>query len=184
MRCTNASELMDQVLDGRATSERQAALLAHVADCVACRSEWSAIQKVDGVLAAAPRVVPPPGFTRQVMARLPRRRPAQKPWAGALALFAGTIVLLFFAFLSVLGVSSSPESTGLFAIGGAGLLQVGSQLVDWLQAGWAIRQTMLSLIPAGLIVLYVMLSLVSLVIWIGLVTGMQGALQPAGFRET
>lgn len=183
MRCSNASELMDQVLDGRTTSERQAALLAHVADCVACRAEWSAIQKVDQVLAAAPRVAPPLDFTLQVMARLPRRRPAQKPWAGAIALFAGTIVLLFFTFLSIVGVGLSPESTGLFAIGGAGLLQVGGQLVDWLQAGWAIHQTLLSLIPAGLIVLYVMLSLVSLVIWLGLVTGVQGALQPAGFRE-
>ncbi|MBS1252098.1 MAG: hypothetical protein MAG451_01134 [Anaerolineales bacterium] len=183
MRCADASRLMDEMLDGRANSDQQAALLAHTAGCVACRAEWSTIQQVDQLLVAAPRVSPPTHFTAKVMSRLPRRRLNQNPWAGALALFAGSLALLVFALVSLLGVGLSAEAPGLVEIGGVGLLQVGDTLVSWIQAGWGIRQVVLSLVPAGVIALYALLSLVALVIWVGLVTGIQGTLRPAGLRE-
>ena len=183
MRCTNASRLKDEFLDGRANSEQQAALLAHIADCAACRAEWSAVQRVDHLFALAPQITPPADFTSKVMARLPRRRPIQNPWAGTLALLGGTLVLVVFGVLSVVGVNLSSTSPGLLELGGVGLLQRGDALLRWIQAGWGIRQAVLSLVPAGLIVLYALLSLVALVIWIGLVMGIQNVLRPAGVRE-
>lgn len=172
---------MSEVLDGYADSGRQAALLAHVADCAACRAEWLVIQQVDHLLMSAPRVSPPADFTPKVMARLTQRRPAQHPWAGALALFAGTILLLFFAGLSLIGVGSPSEpTTGLLALGGGTLLQFGGVLTRWLQAGWEARQAMLGLIPFSLIVLYAFLALVALVMWLGLIAGVQGVNRTAG----
>lgn len=184
MRCADASQLMDEVLDGRVNSERQAALLAHTADCVACRAEWSAIQQIDRLLATAPSVSPPANFSAQVMAHLPRRRPAQNPWAGAIALFAGTIVLLLLTSSPFISMGLTADSEGLMGIGSVALLQIGSTLIRWLEAGWGIRQAILSLIPTGLIALYILLSLVAAVIWLGLIAGVQNALRPASIRET
>ncbi|MFQ5858421.1 MAG: anti-sigma factor family protein [Anaerolineae bacterium] len=172
MHCTDASELMDRVLDGHDDSERQAALLAHTADCAACLAEWSAIQEAHRLLAAAPPVSPPADFTAKVMAHLSRRRPVWDSWAGAFALFAGAIVLSVLAVLSFLGTNPTAEL--------AALLQVGSTLVGWAQAGWEIRRAMLSLVPAGLILLFALLSVVAVGMWLGLVAGVQAALRPAG----
>ncbi len=70
MRCTDASAVMTQLLDGLTSPEQEAALLCHTAECAACRSEWRAIQEVHTLLSAAPMVPPPTGFTHRVMARL------------------------------------------------------------------------------------------------------------------
>lgn len=183
MRCADASELMDEVLDGRADSDRQAALLAHTADCTACCAEWSAIQKVHRLFLVAPPVSPPADFTAKVMARLARRRPAQNPWAGALALFAGTVALSLLALLSLVGVTPTAESTGLLRPDVVSLSQTGATLLRWIQAGWQIRQAVLGLLLPGLVLLYAFLSLVALVIWLGLIAGVQGALQPAEVGE-
>ena len=185
MRCADASELMDAVLDNHANSELQATLLAHTADCAACRAEWVAIQSVDRMLTAAPPVSPPADFASKVMARLARRRPAQHPWAGALALFAGTVLLLCLALLSLIRVDFTAVSTaGLLGSGEGALLQLGGTLVHWVEAGWEIRQALLHLVPPGVIVLCALLSLVALVIWLGLIAGVQGALRSTGMRET
>lgn len=179
MRCADAGELMHEILDGGANSDRKAALLAHAADCVACRAEWSALQRVDGLLAAAPSVSPPADFTSKVMAHLARRRPAQNPWVGALALFAGTVTLACIVLFSLAGPGPTVSPTALLGPGGAAWIRVGSTLLGWAQAGWEIRQVVLSVVPSGLILLYAVLALVALAMWLGLVAGIQGALRPA-----
>jgi len=61
------TDLALQDLDSR---ERDA-LTAHLTHCDACRLRYSGIADiVDGVLAAAPSVAPPPGFTSAVLAAL------------------------------------------------------------------------------------------------------------------
>lgn len=46
-------------------------LVRHIASCDRCRSEYTAIaDSVDHVLAAAPRVAPPPGFSHSVLAAM------------------------------------------------------------------------------------------------------------------
>lgn len=177
MRCSDAGKLMDEVLDGRVNSERQAALLAHTADCAACRAEWLAIQEVDRMLAAAPPVPPPADFTSKVMARLPRRRPAQNPWAGALVLFAGAVLLSFFVLLSFVSLRSTPESAGLVGFAGGVLLQLGGSLVQLVRAGGQMRGTVLGFVPPVLIMLYALLSVVAVIIWLRLVVGVQATLQ-------
>jgi hypothetical protein len=98
---------------------------------------------------------------------------------GAFALFAGTVVLSILAIWSFVGVSPTAGSTGVLGPGVAALLQSGSTLVDWAQAGWQIRQTVLGFVPPGLIALYAMVSLVAAAFWLRLVMGVQGALQLA-----
>ena len=75
MRCTDASTVMTQLLDGLASPEQEAALRRHTAECAACRAEWQAIQEVHSLLSAAPMVSPPTGFTQRVMARLTTAQP-------------------------------------------------------------------------------------------------------------
>lgn len=64
-------------------SRDQDALTAHLARCEACRLRYSVIaDTVDGVLAAAPSVAPPPGFLSDVLAAMslePARSMAAKP---------------------------------------------------------------------------------------------------------
>lgn len=180
MRCSDASELMDEVVDDHADSEREAALLAHVADCAACRAEWEVLQQVDRLLAAAPSVSPPAEFTSMVMARLARRRPAHNPWAGALALFAGTIALSLLAVLSFVGLAPLGESAARLQPGSVTLPQVGRMLMGWVQAGWEIRQAVISVVPSALILLYALLALLALGVWLGLIAGLQSPLRPAG----
>lgn len=179
MSCADAGELMHEILDGGANSDRKAALLAHAADCVACRAEWSALQRVDGLLAAAPLVSPPADFPSKVMARLARRRPAHNPWVGALALFAGSVSLALVSLFWLVGLTPVAGPTALLGPGSAALLQVGGTLLSWVQAGWEIRQRLLSVVPSGLVLLYAVLALVALAMWLGLVAGIQGALRPA-----
>ncbi len=183
MHCADASQLMDEILDRPANSELQAALLAHTADCAACRAEWLAIQQVDRLLATAPLVSPPSNFTTKVMAHLPRRRPARNLWAGALALFAGTSFLLLVAVMAGVGLSSMAGLIDMPGSGGAMLLQLSSALIRWAEAGWEIRRVVLSLIPSGVIALYALVSLVAIGMWLGLVAGVQGALQPADMHD-
>ena len=76
MRCADASAVMMQVLDGLATPAQREALLAHTAGCATCLAEWQAIQKLDTLLATAPMVSPPAGFTERVLARLPHSLPS------------------------------------------------------------------------------------------------------------
>jgi len=171
---------MHEILDSGANSERKAALLVHAADCAACRAEWSALQWIDSLLAAAPLVSPPADFTVKVMARLARRRPAHYPWVGALALFAGTVSLALIGLFWLVSLIPGAGPTALFGPGGAALIRVGGTLLNWVQAGWEIRQAVLSVVPSGLVMLYAVLALVALAMWLGLVAGIQGALRPAG----
>ena len=180
MHCADASELMHEILDNAGNSEREAALLAHTADCVACRAEWSALRQVDGLLAAAPMVSPPVDFTSKVMAGLARRRPAHNPWVGALALFAGTVSLALVVLFWLVSLGPVASPTTLLGPGSAVLIRVGATLLSWVQTGWEIRQAVLSAVPSGLVLLYAVLSLVALAMWLGLVAGIQGALRPAG----
>ena len=62
--------LTDLALSDLDTRE-QDALTAHLARCESCRHRYSAIaDNIDGILAAAPSVAPPPGFLSGVLAEL------------------------------------------------------------------------------------------------------------------
>lgn len=179
MHCDDARTLMDQVLDGRADSARQGALLAHVADCAACGSEWQALKRIHRVLAQAPQVSPPRDFTAQVMAGLPRHQPVQHAWAGALALLIGTIGLAVVALIPFVPLNLATNPVGLMASAIPLVLQVGEALFGWMQTGWEVRRVLLAVVPMSLLALYGVFALFAGVVWLRLVTGIQGALQPA-----
>ncbi|MFQ5595215.1 MAG: hypothetical protein ACE5HA_13800 [Anaerolineae bacterium] len=122
---------------------------------------------------------PPVDFTSKVMARLARRRPTQNPWVGAVALFAGTVAFVLITIFSLVSFIPKSNPTALLGPGATTLIQVGGTLLSWTQAGWEIRQVVLSVVPSGLILLYAMLALVALATWLGLVAGIQGAFRPA-----
>ena len=64
------SVLLDLALSDLDQPERDE-LLAHLTHCEACRAEYGAIAgSVDQVLASAPRVAPPAGFSRSVLAAM------------------------------------------------------------------------------------------------------------------
>ena len=69
--------LTDLALSDLDTRE-QDALTAHLARCESCRHRYSAIaDNIDGILAAAPSVAPPPGFLTGVLDGLSLERSAQ-----------------------------------------------------------------------------------------------------------
>jgi predicted anti-sigma-YlaC factor YlaD len=180
MHCDDARTLMDQVLDGAgaADSGRQGALLAHVADCAACGPEWQALKRIHRVLVQAPQVPPPRDFTAQVMASLPRHQPVQHAWAGALALLIGTIGLAVVAMVPFVPVDLTSNPVGLTASVIAIVLQVGEALFGWLQTGWELRRALLAVVPVSLLALYGVFAVVAAAVWLRLVTGIQGVLQP------
>jgi anti-sigma factor RsiW len=177
MHCDDASTLMDEVLDGRADSGRQAALLAHVADCAACGPEWQALQRLDRFLAAAPRVSAPHDFTAQVMAGLPRPQPAQYAWAGALTLLVGTIALAVVALIPFVPLSVASNPAALVPWAAAIPIQGAGVLVGWLQTGWEVRRAVLTFIPVSLLAVYSLFALFAVAVWLRLVSGIQGALR-------
>ena len=76
--------LLDLAL-GEVEGAQRDRLTGHLALCEPCRAEYCAIaDSVDHALAAAPRVAPPAGFSRSVLAAMGMtgdevRRPAQPP---------------------------------------------------------------------------------------------------------
>lgn len=179
MHCDDARALMDQVLDGRADSGRQGALLAHVADCAACGPEWQALKRIHRALKLSPQVRPPRDFTAHVMASLPPRPPRQHAWAGAFALLIGTVGLALVASLPLVMWDVVTNPTGLTASSLAVELRVGAALFGWMEMGWELRQALLAVVPTSLLALYGVFALFAAGVWLRLVAGIQGALQPA-----
>ena len=177
MLCSHASQLMDEVLNGEAGSEREAALLAHVADCASCRAEWRALQRVEQLLVTAPSVWPSPDFSTRVIARLAPRQPRQNPWAGTLVLVAGAVlfgVLMLFSMMDFYWA----QPGGVVEAGMLFFLQFGAMLLSWVQAGWHVRQVVLESVPPGLILLYAMISVIAGMVWYKLITNVHNILQP------
>ncbi len=110
MYCEQVGEMMSEWLDGRLEGPRYAALRAHLTECGPCAAEMEALQALDRLLAAAPRVQAPPQFRARVMARLERRTQVRQLAAGAAVLALGALALLLLTLVplvvSLLGTSS------------------------------------------------------------------------------
>ncbi len=93
MYCQQMSQLMSLSLDD-ALDDAQASLLqSHLIECPACRAEWAAMQHVSHLLAGAPMIAPPAGFTLRVTHRLVSQETRRHNLFGGAALVMGSLSL-------------------------------------------------------------------------------------------
>ena len=168
MRCDWASELMSLRLDGQPHDE--AGLQAHLASCPACRQRWQGLQAVDRLLAHPPMAQPSADFTARVMARLPGPAPLN-PWrvlSGWLLMLVGGVALALMLFgplaLSAWAFIQQPEVSVL-----TWLVQVLFQVRDLGLALLRVANSLLTLIPPPLIVLYMVMALALVTAWVAIV---------------
>lgn len=85
--------LMMDALDGALAPSDAEQLDEHLLLCTGCYAEWKALQLVDGLLASAPAIRAPAGFSQRVQARI--EAPSWQRTVGALfALSLGSLVAL------------------------------------------------------------------------------------------
>ena len=71
MDCSEATAMLDELALDVLPGDQRAALLAHVAECGACRDLLDELSETaDALLLAAPAVAPPAGFEDRVLARI------------------------------------------------------------------------------------------------------------------
>jgi predicted anti-sigma-YlaC factor YlaD len=161
-------------LDGRLDSVESALLDEHLAECVACQTQWQRLQALHCILAAAP-VMPAPVRVRvNVMARLSRRDQARRAIAGGTALALGTVTLALIVL--------APATLGLLNAAGIApaLLSGGPETAAHVLGAWETlgrtlmvlcRNAVVPLLFLGLCGLATVLALNGL--WIGVVRRMR-----------
>jgi len=119
MRCEQAGKLMSQRLDDQLSAQGGGRLEDHLATCSACQAEWRRMQALDRLFRSAPMVQAPPHLSAQVVARISRRKQAQRAIIGGAALTLGTIAVAllvlvpaFLGLLDGLGVAPALISGG------------------------------------------------------------------------
>ena len=63
-------ELLSRYLEGGLSAEEKEVLKGHLEGCPRCREELRALEEVEVLFSGAPLLLPRPGFTERVMARL------------------------------------------------------------------------------------------------------------------
>ncbi|RJP42128.1 MAG: hypothetical protein C4547_00770 [Phycisphaerales bacterium] len=74
MRCRKAQRILSAGLDGEVSGRRSKAAGEHAQSCSACAAFAHDLARLGGALQAFRSPAPSDGFTRRVMARLPRRQ--------------------------------------------------------------------------------------------------------------
>jgi len=104
--CGAIRALLYPYQDGSLTAPERERVAGHLRECSTCRNELLLIRSIDEALAAEPLIEPGRGFTKRVMARIPKEawHPAVNwwvvlPWVGGYTVMAGIIyriVTLFY----------------------------------------------------------------------------------------
>lgn len=172
MRCEWASELMSLRLDGRAHDE--AGLNQHLVTCPGCRQRWTALQAVNRLLSHPPMVEPPAGFAFRVMARIADRQVAPTSvWRtlGGWGLLLLATTLLGLAFVSPFALQTwqfirqpslpidSVSMVALVLFEARELVQIAAQTAN----------SLLTLIPAPILVGYMLTALLLATAWVAIV---------------
>ena len=102
MNCLECQDLLQQRLDGLPIAA-DPALDRHLSECAACRERHAAARAMLEALRAAPRPVPPVGFTSRVLAaavrdRLRRRVRLRRSLIVTAALAASILIMLVLAY--------------------------------------------------------------------------------------
>ena len=168
-----AYALMMEALDGLLTWDGRQQLEEHLALCSECRSEWQALQFVEGLFTNAPAIPAPPDFYLQLQVKL--EVASWRRTLGALfALGVGSLVALFFiavpAAVALAGIWSALNNPKHFAQGFVWfnkLVIVSGSLLD---AGWTtVRLAFMELAANPLTLAWGLLAALALAIWTQLV---------------
>jgi predicted anti-sigma-YlaC factor YlaD len=157
-------------LDNELAPAEVMALDAHLDACGDCREVWGAMLELSTLFAEARMMVPPEGFTDQVMVLLAKHRAARWSVWGALLLFLGGAVvalLMVLPFLGTAGVlvealrqpSLVRHSMELLP----GFFSVGQAL---LRAVWLLLSSVMRFIPLPLLVVYLWSVLMLTAVWL------------------
>lgn len=179
MRCEQASELMSLRLD--AVPHDADLLDRHLAQCPACRAQWSRLQAVTRLFAQPPVLLPPADFTLRVMARIEAR--SAYAYSPGRTIIGWLIVLLSVAVFGALLLGPTllevwaGLSTGAWAATLASLRETLLHLVEFSQALLATLGTvatrLVTAIPLPLLVGYALLTLTLVAAWVIVVGSLQ-----------
>jgi hypothetical protein len=125
MSCELSEMWMMDVLDGALIASDRQRLVAHLAACPRCRSEWEALDALERMLAQPPMVHPAPGFVQRVEARLARFEAQRRTLVGGLILVGGAVALCLLAVPALLGGRDPLQAYGAFLQGVYELLGYG-----------------------------------------------------------
>jgi len=169
MQCSRWDELMSLHLDGALSPDQQQQLQAHLADCQACREQWTLVSWLSARLKAEPPAAPAPHFAARVTARLEQRETRRRRLYSTIGICIASVGLWTAAALGVLvlfAVLSEPALQAVLVDMGVSLLQSVLAVVSVLgKAVWAITYA-LATRPTGLLLVgYALLALTLAAFW-------------------
>ncbi len=124
MDCEQASEIMQDRLDGLSATADILRLEEHLAGCTRCQSEWRRLQLLDNLFASAQMVSAPPYLRVRLIAAMAQRDRARRAALTCTVLALGCVTLALFLFVPAIlnllsatsGVTAVLLSGGLVTI--------------------------------------------------------------------
>ena len=96
---------MSLALDGMLTPTQERRLQSHLAECARCRALWERFALLDDRLRAEPAVMPAPGFTARVEARLRAQRRRRYGVLGGVLMLLSALSLWSLSAMALLGLA-------------------------------------------------------------------------------
>ncbi len=120
MDCEQASEIMQDRLDGLSATADILRLEEHLAGCPRCQSEWRRLQLLDNLFASAPMVPAPPYMRMRIVAATEQRERARRAALTCTVLALGCVTLALFLFVpAILDIlSATGGATAVLLSGG------------------------------------------------------------------
>ncbi|MFD1359640.1 zf-HC2 domain-containing protein [Fictibacillus halophilus] len=117
-------ELMNKVLDGEATKEEERVFHAHLEECESCKEEYELLLDTLKELQLQNHIIKAPeGFTRAVMAKLPKEKQQMK-WKRWMQRHPALTAAAIFMFFMAASVFTSYNQQDLAVVKGEGNLQI------------------------------------------------------------
>lgn len=117
-------ELMNKVLDGEATKEEERVFHAHLEECESCKEEYELLlETLKELQLQNHNIKAPEGFTRAVMAKLPKEKQQMK-WKRWMQRHPALTAAAIFMFFMAASVFTSYNQQDLAVVKGEGNLQI------------------------------------------------------------
>jgi anti-sigma factor RsiW len=112
MKCEQQyEELIQKVVDGEATLEEKKQLDDHLTTCPSCKQHLHELKKAIAFVQSSSHIEAPAGFTENIMAKLPERKPVSKwkQWSRKHPLLISAAVFFFLMLASVYSLWNSND---------------------------------------------------------------------------